>query len=93
MPLQRRLPKSGFRSHMSPLVAEVRLSELAKLQGTEVTLDALKAANLIPLHVLRARIMSSGSVTRAYTVRGIHLTKGARVAIEAAGGKLEEAAA
>jgi large subunit ribosomal protein L15 len=93
MPLQRRLPKSGFRSKMSPLVAQVRLSELAKLQGNEVTLDALKAANLIPLHVLRARVMSSGKVEKAYTVRGIHLTKGARTAIEAAGGKLVEEAA
>jgi large subunit ribosomal protein L15 len=93
MPLQRRLPKTGFRSKMSPLVAQVRLSELAKLQGHEVTLDSLKAANLIPLHVLRARVMSSGKVEKAYTVRGIHLTKGARAAIEAAGGKLEEVAA
>ena len=93
MPLQRRLPKSGFRSKMSPLVAEVRLSELGKVQGNEVTLDSLKAANLIPFQVIRARVMSSGKVDKAYTVRGIHLTKGARAAIEAAGGKLEEAAA
>lgn len=93
MPLQRRLPKVGFRSKMSPLVVQVRLSELAKLQGSEVTLDALKAANLVPLHVLRARVMSSGKVEKAFTVRGVHLTKGARAAIEAAGGKLEEVAA
>lgn len=93
MPLQRRLPKVGFRSKMSPLVAQIRLSELAKLQGSEVTLDALKAANLVPLHVLRARVMSSGKVEKAFTVRGVHLTKGARAAIEAAGGKLEEVAA
>jgi len=92
MPLQRRLPKAGFRSKMSPLVAEVRLSELVKVQGNELTLDSLKAANLVPLQVLRARVMSSGKVDKAYTVRGIHLTKGARAAIEAAGGKLEEAA-
>src|SRR5213595_1055915 len=66
MPLQRRLPKSGFRSKMSPLVAEVRLSELGKVQGNEVTLDSLKAANLIPFQVIRARVMSSGKVDKAY---------------------------
>ena len=93
MPLQRRLPKSGFRSKMSPLVAEVCLSELAKLSSEVVTLDSLKAANLIPQHVLRARVMLSGKVTKAYTFHDIHLTKGALAAVIAAGGKLEETAA
>jgi len=93
MPLQRRLPKSGFRSKVSPTVAEVRLSELAKLTGEIVSLESLKEANLVPLHALRARIVLSGKVAKALVVRGVHLTKGARAAVEAAGGKLEEAAA
>jgi large subunit ribosomal protein L15 len=70
-------------------VAEVRLSELAKLDGVVVDLDTLKQANLVPATVLRARIVSSGAVAKAYTVKGVHVTKGARAAIEAAGGKIE----
>lgn len=93
MPLQRRLPKTGFRSKVSPTVAEVRLSELGKLTGDTVTVESLKEANLIPLQALRARIVASGEVSKALTVRGVHLTKGARAAIEAAGGKFEESAA
>lgn len=92
MPLQRRLPKVGFRSKVAPTVAEVRLSELAKLQGDVVDVEALKTANLIPARALRARIVLSGEVGKAFTVKGIHATKGARAAIEAAGGKIEEAA-
>jgi large subunit ribosomal protein L15 len=93
MPLQRRLPKVGFRSKVAPTVAEVRLSELAKLSGDVVDLEALKAANVIPPQALRARIFSSGEFTKAITVKGVHVTKGARAAIEAAGGKIEEPAA
>ena len=89
MPLQRRLPKVGFRSKIAPLVAEVRLSELAKIKGDLIDLASLKAANLIPEQSLRARIVLSGSVARAVTVKGIHVTKGARSAIEGAGGKIE----
>jgi len=91
MPLQRRLPKSGFRSKIAPTVAEVRLSELAKLQGDIVDLASLKAANLVPREVLRARIVASGELAKALTVKGVHVTKGARAAIEAAGGKIEAA--
>ncbi len=93
MPLQRRLPKVGFRSKMATTVAEVRLSELAKLAGDVVSVETLKAANLIPQHVVRARIVSSGGVTKAFTVQGVHLTKGALAAVQAAGGKLEAEAA
>jgi large subunit ribosomal protein L15 len=89
MPIQRRLPKSGFRSKMAPLVAEVRLSELAKLSGNVVDLASLKAANLVHEQALRARIVASGEFAKAVTVKGVHLTKGARAAIEAAGGKIE----
>jgi large subunit ribosomal protein L15 len=91
MPLQRRLPKSGFRSKIAPTVAEVRLSELAKLQGDIVDLASLKAANLVPREVLRARIVASGELAKALTVKGVHVTKGSRAAIEAAGGKIEAA--
>jgi large subunit ribosomal protein L15 len=89
MPLQRRLPKVGFRSKMAPLVAEVRLSELAKVGGDLIDLASLKAANLVPEQALRARIVLSGTVARVVTVKGVHVTKGARSAIEGAGGKIE----
>jgi large subunit ribosomal protein L15 len=93
MPLQRRLPKVGFRSKIAPLVAEVRLSELAKIKGDLIDLASLKAANLIPEQSLRARIVLSGTVARAVTVMStngvVHVTKGARSAIEGAGGKIE----
>ena len=93
MPLQRRLPKTGFRSKVSPTVAEVRLSELAKVAGVTVDLESLKKANVVPATALRARIVASGDVAKAVTVKGVHVTKGARAAIEAAGGKIEEASA
>jgi large subunit ribosomal protein L15 len=93
MPLQRRLPKTGFRSKVSPTVAEVRLSELAKVQGATVDLESLKQANVVPATALRARIVASGGVAKAVTIKGVHVTKGARAAIEAAGGKIEEASA
>jgi large subunit ribosomal protein L15 len=91
MPLQRRLPKTGFRSKVAPTVAEVRLSELKKVSGDVVDLAALKAANLVPAQALRARIVASGEIGKAVTVKGVHVTKGARAAIEAAGGKVEAA--
>ncbi len=90
MPLQRRLPKVGFRSAMARNVAEVRLSELAKLEGNVVDLESLKKVNVIPATALRARIVLSGEIAKAVTVKGVHVTKGARAAIEAAGGKIEE---
>ena len=89
MPIQRRLPKTGFRSKVAPTVAEVRLSELKKLTGNIVDLASLKATNLIPEQALRARIVASGELGKAVTVRGVHVTKGARAAIEGAGGKIE----
>ena len=93
MPIQRRLPKFGFRSKIAPTVAEVRLSELAKVPGDVIDLEALKAANVVPAQAARARIVSSGSISRAVTIKGVHLTKGAKAAVEAAGGKIEEAGA
>jgi large subunit ribosomal protein L15 len=92
MPIQRRLPKTGFRSAVARTVAEVRLGELAKVKGDSIDLASLKQANVVPATVLRARIVSSGEIKRAVTVKGIHVTKGARAAIEAAGGRIEAAA-
>jgi len=89
MPLQRRLPKVGFTSRISFKTAEVRLSELAKVDGDVIDLLSLKAANVIGQHIDRAKIMVSGVVERAVTVKGISVTKGARAAIETAGGKVE----
>jgi large subunit ribosomal protein L15 len=93
MPLQRRLPKVGFRSARSRRVAEVRLSELNKIADGNVSLESLKAANLVPADTLKAKLVLSGEVKSAYTVTGVSVTKGARVAIEAAGGKVVEAPA
>jgi len=90
MPLQRRVPKFGFRSRVAITTGEVRLSELAKVSEGVIDLAALKAANLVNKGAKRARIMLSGSIDRAVTVKGIKLTKGARAAIEAAGGKVED---
>jgi large subunit ribosomal protein L15 len=93
MPLQRRLPKIGFRSAASRRTAEVRLYELHKIDGSTIDLATLKAANLVPAGTLHAKIVLSGEVKAAYTVSGVGVTKGARAAIEAAGGKVVEAAA
>ncbi len=90
MPLQKRLPKYGFTSRVARVTAQVRLGELAKV-GTEVIdLDALKAADLVRHDVLRARVFLSGELDKAVTVKGLAVTKGAREAIEKAGGKIEE---
>jgi large subunit ribosomal protein L15 len=91
MPLQRRLPKIGFRSKISPLVAEVRLNELTLVKGGVVDLDALKKAGVVPANAARARVMLSGEIKTAVTVKGVGVTKGARAAIEAAGGTVEAA--
>jgi len=91
MPIQRRLPKVGFRSKVAPLVAEVRLNELARVEGGVIDLASLKRANLVPARAERARIMRAGSIKVAVTIRGVGVTKGAREAIEAAGGKVEAA--
>jgi large subunit ribosomal protein L15 len=92
MPLQRRLPKIGFRSAIARQVAEVRLSELAKVKGETVDLSVLKEANLVPADTLHAKIVLSGDVKSVFNVKGVGVTKGARAAIEAAGGTVETAA-
>lgn len=90
MPLKQRLPKFGFTSRKSLVRAEVRLSELNKVEGDVIDLLTLKAANIITKNIESAKIMLSGEITRPVTVRGVGVTKGAKAAIEAAGGKVEE---
>ncbi len=90
MPLQRRLPKVGFASRKARFMAEIRLPELLKVEGDVVDLLSLKAANIIGHQIKRAKVILSGEITSAVTVRGLGATKGARAAIEAAGGKVED---
>ena len=90
MPIQRRLPKVGFTSRLAKVTAEIRLHELAKIEGDVADITSLLAANLISNTIRRAKIIDSGKIERAITVRGLGVTKGARSAIEAAGGKIEE---
>ena len=90
MPLHRRLPKRGFVSPSRDLVAEVRLSELETMTATEIDLAALKAEGIVPRQALAAKMILSGKLARKLTLKGVKATKGARAAIEAAGGTLEE---
>jgi large subunit ribosomal protein L15 len=90
MPLQKRLPKYGFTSRISRTTAQVRLAELNAVSGEVIDLAALKAADLINENVTRARVFLSGELGRAVTVKGLAVTRGARDAIEKAGGKVEE---
>lgn len=90
MPLQRRLPKFGFSSRSGRYVAEIRLHELAKVEADVIDLAALKAANLITGNIKSVKVMLSGEINKAVKLSGIKVTKGARAAIEAAGGSIEE---
>jgi large subunit ribosomal protein L15 len=87
--LDRRLPKFGFRSKMKATRAEVRLDELEKVAGGVIDLAALKAADLVPMFTERAKVILSGKIAKAVTLKGVSTTKGARAAIEAAGGSIE----
>ena len=89
MPLQRRLPKRGFRSALQLMTAEIRTHELAKVTDDVIDLAALRNAGLVHSRILRAKVMLSGPVEKAVTLKGIAATKGAREAIEKAGGKVE----
>jgi len=90
MPIQRRLPKVGFASRKGMRTAQVRLSELAKVDAEIVDLDALIAAGVIPARTLRAKVFASGEINKAVVLKGIAVSKGARDAIEAAKGRIEE---
>ncbi|GLS25846.1 50S ribosomal protein L15 [Marinibactrum halimedae] len=90
MPLQKRLPKYGFTSRIGRVTAEIRLSELNKVEGDVVDLAALAKAGLITANIKRAKVFLSGEINKPVTVKGLAVTKGARSAIEAAGGSIEE---
>ena len=90
MPLQRRLPKRGFRSMTAKDTAEVRLHDLAKLSAEVIDLAALKAANVVPIFAKKAKVILSGKLDKAVTLRGLALTQGARTAVLAAGGTIQE---
>ena len=90
MPMQRRLPKFGFTSRKSLATKEVNLFEIAKVEGDVVDLNALQAAGIVKKNIQFVKVVKSGEVSRAVTVKGLKVTKGAREAIEAAGGKVED---
>jgi large subunit ribosomal protein L15 len=90
MPLQRRLPKVGFRSALAKTTGEVRLNDLAKMTVDVIDIKALHEANVLPRSILRAKVIASGTLERQIRIRGLGVTKGARAAIEAAGGVVED---
>jgi len=93
MPLHRRLPKRGFASRSRNATAEVRLSDLQDMQATEIDFAVLRAERVVPREALNAKVILSGKLSRKLTLKGVKASKGARAAIEAAGGKYEEPAA
>ncbi len=88
LPLQRRVPRFGFRSRIGAVTAEVRVGELDKVTGDEITLESLKSANILSKDVKRARVFQSGEIHRALTIKGLRVTRGARAAIKKAGGTI-----
>ena len=90
MPLQKRLPKFGFTSRIGRVSDQVRLAELNKIEGDIVDITTLKQAGLIGQHILQAKVFLQGEITRALTIKGLAVSKGARLAIEAAGGRIED---
>ena len=90
MPLQRRLPKVGFSSRSSKLSAEVRLGELAGIKADVIDIAALIAANIVPASTQKVKVIASGELSKAVTLKGVKVTPGALKAIEAAGGKVEK---
>jgi large subunit ribosomal protein L15 len=88
-PLQRRLPKVGFSSFTKRYVEQIRLHELAKVEGDVVDLESLRKANLIKKMTKKAKVIASGEINKSVTVKGLAVTPGAKAAIEAAGGKVE----
>lgn len=89
MPLQRRLPKFGFRSRIARTTDEVRLHELAKVESEIIDIEALRQAGLISHNIKRVKVIARGTLDKPVVLRGIGVTKGARAAIEASGGKIE----
>jgi len=93
MPLHRRLPKRGFKSLTRRTVAEVRLSDLEAMKATDIDFAVLLSEHVIPRESLSAKVILSGELKRKVTLKGVKASKGARAAIEKAGGKYEEPAA
>jgi len=93
MPLHRRLPKRGFASLTRNATAEVRLSDLEGMKATDIDFAALQAERIVPREAIAAKVILSGKLSRKVSLKGVKATKGARAAIEAAGGKYEEPAA
>jgi large subunit ribosomal protein L15 len=89
MPLQRRLPKVGFTSRVKKFTSEVRLNELNGLEQDVVDLQVLIDSNIVPVFTKKAKLVNTGAISKAITLKGINVTDGARQAIEAAGGKVE----
>jgi len=89
MPLQRRVPKVGFRSAVNRHTVELRLYQINAMEGDTIDLDTLKQAGLVGRDTKKVRLINTGAIERAVTVRGVHATAGAAKAIEAAGGKVE----
>ena len=89
MPLQRRLPKVGFNSRMAKYTAELRLHELAIPEADVIDIDVLKELSLVPAHTTKVKVILSGEIDKAVKLKGIAVTKGARSAIEKAGGSIE----
>lgn len=90
MPLQRRLPKFGFRSAKAMSVGEVRLRDLARVEGDPIDLDALKRAGLVSARVTRVKVIASGALEKRVMLKGLRASKGARAAIEQMGGSVED---
>ena len=90
MPIQRRLPKFGFTSRKSATYAEVRLSEINKMEASEITLEVLVKAGVVPLQTKTVKVIKSGAIERAVTTKGIRVTAGAKEEITSAGGSVEE---
>lgn len=90
MPLQKRLPKYGFTSRLARVTAQIRTSELAKVDAEVIDLEALKRADIVGTNIERAKVFLSGELNKAVTIKGLAVTKGARELIEKAGGKVED---
>jgi len=90
LPLQRRVPRFGFRSRIGAVTAEVRVGELNRVTGDEITIESLKDANVLSKDVKRARVFLSGEIHRAMTIKGLWVTRGARAAIEKVGGTIAD---
>ena len=90
MPLQRRLPKVGFSSRVGRVSTEVRLHELSAVDAEIIDIEVLKATNIVTKNTLHVKVMLSGSIDKAVNLKGIKVSKGAKQAIESAGGKVED---